>query len=1249
MSPSLETNLKVIEQNLDSMHQEAKHVLGKLIESSRKESELRQENEGLRQQTVGLQDRLEEAEKEKESIQEQLISLGDMKAENSNLTCRLQEAHVVIEDLKQQLQDERSKIDNIESMLTTRRKRPYSSGQDQNSDCHTEDHALAKRYRQDSGSGGKIHDKFDNPPSAPARQNLSDQARSDTPAHKNMNPPPRHGHDSSPANEPHKLRDGLSSHTIESNSAHQNSWPVAGNSGANRYQHGNWDSKYSFIPNILIPRPEASSEPELSIRGRAMAARGIQDDDTHIASTDPWFGLDALSDDSFLRTGRVPPGLSVTVLQSQTTSSAVTSPSFTPTPTTLSSNETNGSVKERPCSTAKLLLPEGMQSSFPPCSPESSTLHVTPSQSLNNRDSRGSTDGLPRLSVAKRSSVILSSGPLRVSTKSAEVKDEGLDASLLGRTSFTEAKTLGGGSRLHIRSSGAIHRTPKAQKITHDTRDETNLKRYFEDSPPGKPKMQEPKTPAQSSPVLSSEDSDKEAFSDVNMRIAKLKAELAEHDRQCDDKTGRTNNKCDGNLPFELDDEPTLEQTMANNTGFATTESHNQPFQRIASMVSSDRCMKQTDHRTAPFFNGSANEVGIGKTPAVESHFQTAEYPKTNQALEHVTQAAGMSASKLEQDLKASRKVADDLKRVVKTEISSLEQKGAEIERNPTRSLEEAQTTILRLMRECQELKAAVNEPLAKVKERNVELGKQLENMKTTTEKPEGKAKVDMPKLEERVLKQKQQYSELQCPVPKWPVNLTQLMTQMKENKQTTASQKRAITDLKRELENSNCQVAKLTKDFTACELEMKSASEFQSLKKQLEEAAKREKDVKLKLKEAEVRNRKSEQLLAENIATQTKQRAEAARQASMQRMQDVSNRLQAQLKDKDAKNEQLLNKLHESDENVVRLSDELSQLKENCKGLIVPKDSEGGAGLQSEAVSTGKMATLNRELQLLKEQLSSSEEKVAELMQQLSISEEKVAQLAQEMELGHGNDTDRGTSVEVPSWAEQKASADREIQELEAKLEKSEQNVARLTKDIAVIRSQNAQESQPTKQFAGKDKDLSRSVVLKERRIEELESKNTELDNKCAFLNEQLRLTKGAGSAQQQLTDLRKRIQEIDAKNHRLSQELKDTQERYLALAGIEEKVLGSASQFRGAAHLLTPPYTVKLPATVFKCIECYVKDLLCDSNAPCDNCKAGGHACQRWKCSLHKQLGYCPDLPCKLVHGKDGWLMTKDRVPQW
>ena len=598
-----------------------------------------------------------------------------------------------------------------------------------------------------------------------------------------------------------------------------------------------------------------------------------------------------------------------------------------------------------------------------------------------------------------------------------------------------------------------------------------------------------------------------------------------------------------------------------------------------------------------------------------------------------------------------SRKAAGDLKQTAQAEILSPEQKCAEKERKSSHALGEAQARILILMRECAELKVAVNEPLEEAKTRNVELEKQLGNMKNTAEESERGAKVKMQKLEKQVSKQKQQYAELKRQFSKWKTNPAEVITQMGENKQTIAEQESTIIDLKKKLEDSDAKVAKLTENFITHEREIKRIieTEVQPLKKQLGEATKREKDVELKLKGAEARNQKSEQLLAEFVATLPKQRTEAVLRASTQQMQYIPNALRSRLKDREATNDQLLKKLHESNENVVRLSNEHSQLKEGYKSLVLPRTGENGSKLQPQADSSGKIAILNQEVQLLKEQLSNSDEKVAQLVQELSASDEKVAQLARELETHHGNHMDYRTAVDLRNWSDQKEPTAREIQDLETEPTKSEQDVAWLTKNLAVARSQKATDQQLAKQAPCKDKDLVQGLAQKGRRIRDLGTKLAEYENKCAFLSERLRQSAIAGSAQQQLTDLRKKIQESEAKNNRLAQDLKETQKRYLALKGVEEKLLGPASLFRGAAHLVAPPGIAKLPETVFTCIECYVKGLLCDNCSTCENCKAGGHVCSRWKCSIHKHLGYCPEMPCALVHDEDGWLITKNAIPQW
>lgn len=867
---------------------------------------------------------------------------------------------------------------------------------------------------------------------------------------------------------------------------------------------------------------------------------------------------------------------------------------------------------------------------------------MTPLQTRNNYDGIFPlSQGYP--SAAKNSSITSNSPDrLEMSAKHIGKKGEEPNASPLYRTSSIETRTRVDGSQLHAHSPVPVPPSSNAQMIAHDKSDEINLQRSFENNPALKSTKQAPKVVAQSPAICVSKDNEEKVYSATSIRIAKVKAELEEQYRQSDDEISNTNGRHDKSVPNEWNPKLEIEQTPRNNTDLATTGSHRYPLPQAAQMVRFDECVNPTVHEAVPVTN-----MEITKAQASNSTPQAPGYPKKNQTFQQRAQSTGARVVTFMQALETSRKAAGESKQAAQAEILSLEQKCAEKERKSSHALEEAQARVLILMRECAELKVAANEPLEEAKARNVELGKQLGNMKNTAEESERGAKVKKLKLEEQVSKQKQQYAELKRQFSKWKTNPAEMITQMDENKQTIAEQESTIRDLKKKLDDSDAKVAKLTENFITYEQEIKRIiePEVHSLKKQLGEATKREKDVELKLKGAEARNQKSEQLLAENVATLAKQRVEAVLRTSTQQIQDISNGLRSQLKDREVTNDQLLKKLHESNESVVRLSNELSQLKEGYKSLALPKTGENGSKLQPQADSSGEIAILNQEVQLLREQLSNSDKKVAQLMQELSASDEKVTQL----ETQRGNHMDYRTAVDLRNWSDQKESTAREIQDLETKLTRSEQDVARLTKDLAVTRSQKATDQQLAKQVPCKDKDPVQGLAQKERRIRDLGTKLAEYENKCAFLSEQLRQSAIAGSAQQQLTDLRKKIQESEAKNSRLAQDLKETQKRYFALEGVEEKLLGSASLFRGAAHLVAPPGIAKLPETVFTCIECYVKGLLCDNRSTCENCEAGGHVCSRWKCSIHKHLGYCPEMPCALVHDEDGWLITKNAIPQW
>ena len=274
MPPTLEMNLAVIEHNLNFMHQEAKHVLSKLIESCHRESELLQENEGLRQQSTGLQARLDQVEKDKDAIQEQLTNLDDLRTKNDSLSRELEEAHRLVRQLEEEIHEDESKIESIESMLSSRRKRPRSFGQIRNcNNSGMENYSPSKRHRQDNGFNEKLHDGSHNSSSAPVRRRDSAQAPSDTLTGNPMNLPSHHAYYSPLANEVAESRDRSSSRTANSISTPQNNCPTALKGGGNGHHRSNSDAHYPATSKKSKFLPNTTSEADPSIRGRAIDSR----------------------------------------------------------------------------------------------------------------------------------------------------------------------------------------------------------------------------------------------------------------------------------------------------------------------------------------------------------------------------------------------------------------------------------------------------------------------------------------------------------------------------------------------------------------------------------------------------------------------------------------------------------------------------------------------------------------------------------------------------------------------------------------------------------------------------------------------------------------------------------------------------------------------------------------------------------------------------------------------------------------
>ncbi|KAF2196809.1 hypothetical protein GQ43DRAFT_466900 [Delitschia confertaspora ATCC 74209] len=168
-----------------------------------------------------------------------------------------------------------------------------------------------------------------------------------------------------------------------------------------------------------------------------------------------------------------------------------------------------------------------------------------------------------------------------------------------------------------------------------------------------------------------------------------------------------------------------------------------------------------------------------------------------------------------------------------------------------------------------------------------------------------------------------------------------------------------------------------------------------------------------------------------------------------------------------------------------------------------------------------------------------------------------------------------------------------------------------------------------------------------------ELDSVTGQLDSKAqhtGLLTNQLRDMPRISLTMNKVQDLEDKLRQKTAENSRLRYENSLT-ERRLQSSQTQVDALsegGSWKFLRGAAHLVKPAKSTKLPPNVFDCIHCYVKNMTCDRENECVNCRAETTTCVRWKCSFVHKLKNC-EAPCQFTHNPDGWLVFQNARVEW
>lgn len=88
------------------------------------------------------------------------------------------------------------------------------------------------------------------------------------------------------------------------------------------------------------------------------------------------------------------------------------------------------------------------------------------------------------------------------------------------------------------------------------------------------------------------------------------------------------------------------------------------------------------------------------------------------------------------------------------------------------------------------------------------------------------------------------------------------------------------------------------------------------------------------------------------------------------------------------------------------------------------------------------------------------------------------------------------------------------------------------------------------------------------------------------------------------QVQNLESQLREKTSSCDRMRNDLKHTERRLDVTAKALNKVENHL-QLKGAAHLIVPNEQTKLPKLVLPCLECYAKNVTCDGNNRCYNCK--------------------------------------------
>lgn len=165
-------------------------------------------------------------------------------------------------------------------------------------------------------------------------------------------------------------------------------------------------------------------------------------------------------------------------------------------------------------------------------------------------------------------------------------------------------------------------------------------------------------------------------------------------------------------------------------------------------------------------------------------------------------------------------------------------------------------------------------------------------------------------------------------------------------------------------------------------------------------------------------------------------------------------------------------------------------------------------------------------------------------------------------------------------------------------------------------------------------------NMDLRQKIVEE-QMKVTSLEEDVERLQEKIN--------RESLDDLKERLRDKSSQCDRFRTQLKGAEQQLKFAQSRLKAATQDGMLLRGAAHIVAPDASSKLPKTVLSCIECYAKNLPCDNRSRCQNCTENEVKCARWRCSIKHRTGECHMAPCVMPHDVQGWLVMHDPRPEW